>query len=352
MNEIDISTLPPEPTYIQVHTKLWEAQKLGFLSFAMLGHKPAKIKEFEIDRIREVANVVLETKYGELYPHKITFSQVDIFLDQFSETSPRYKIVYELEKEIKSSFEGVTVGFSSDYDKFVIVKPLNTISTAVWSHLKSSINQYGNIIPIVVVKKNEKFYIIDGRIRLRLCREEKRDVFYIDVTSLLSVYKSDRVLFNLNNTLNLYHNGIKLKDIWSELCNQIQEYRELNVFIRKHKIHNQIDKIQFILLFENTMLDLINGVGVFKEKEQKLELVLNTYKIFSHLVDPVTQILPNSNVFVRFIQKYKDKFTIEQFIELFQNFSPDSIVNNTLLQEYLTDRLVEVVKENPDFLRK
>lgn len=348
---VDVAT-SLEPTYIQIHSKLYEAQKLGFLSFAMLKYKPAKIKDFEVNRIRETVKIILETSYGELYPHNLAFSQVDIFLNQFSEISPRYKIVYELEKEIQHSFEGVEVGFSSDYDKFVIVKPLNVVSNTLWAHLRGSMSQYGNIVPVIVVKKNDKFYILDGRVRFKLCREEKKDIFYLNITPLLNVYKSDRVLFNLNNTLNLYHNGIKLKDIWSELCNQLQSYRELNVFIRKNKVQDYIDKIQFILLFDNSMLDLINGVGIFNDKEEKFDLVKETYQIFNHLVEKETSKLENSNVFVRFIQKYRKDFTIEQFIELFQNFLPDREINNLLLQEYLTDRLVEIVKENPDFLRE
>lgn len=270
-----------EKVMLALTNKIDEVKALGFLSFSLLKGKALKIKDYKSNLIKQHFWFLLESKYGEEYEYIEAFSNTEKFLSYFSPLPLPYQIVCEVNKEITKEFNGLILGVTSEYEKFVVVRPVKSTNLSTVKNFIYLLNFVGNVVPIIVIKKDGLYYIIDGDVRFDILKKQNQDIFYLDITSLVNIYISSKLIFELKVKLNWKKKGVKLVNVWEELCKNYFDYRQLNIFIRVNKVEDYINKTDFVLLFNNQWEDIIDGKAQFLEVEEKFELIKNLYKLFS-----------------------------------------------------------------------
>lgn len=294
-----------------------ETKNLGFQHYSPLKGKEIIIEKYYFEKVTSEIIFILKSKFEEKYEIRIEEEKIELFLKNFSLSPPPIKIICETEKEIKKDFENLVIGFSKNYEDFVIARPLVNKFLKTLDHLNYSFFTFGYLSPILVLKKDNKLYILDGRKRFEFWKKNNLDIFYLDIGSFYKNYITIKWISDVNLVLNEKRGGIKLVNIWEELCRHNVYYRQLNIFIREKEVTRYIEKFNFILLFENKWEDLINYKANFDNKEYLLFVVKRLPSVFPYLA------VKNKKT------RFQNELSLAKFLK-----NKDNLDNNYLYEKF------------------
>jgi hypothetical protein len=251
----------------QIEEKIHKYMKLGYMNFKPFSYKEVKIIDFKF--IGNITFFTLESKFKESYDLEISINKIDEFLQNFITYSPK-KISFKKNLDFSLTLDNYQFGITTDYNLFKINKKIRDNYPIF--HLKNSFRFLSNLLPIIVVKKQNQFIIIDGKKRFKYLMDNNEPIKYLDITNLIQLDLTDKG-FTL---LNIYLNKPNIKIIWEELAKYFYpKYKELDIFIKENKVETYINKYQFILLLEPSIKNIIEGNTGFLWKEMLLEDIKN-----------------------------------------------------------------------------
>lgn len=251
----------------ELEVKIRDYINFGYFAYKPLGYKEIRITSYKFDHQKQKVEFILETKYDGSSPFIINLSQIDNFFNQLISHKPR-EINLQIEAKSQSFiYEGVKLSFTKDYLKFKYSKKNSKVKQM--EELNFSISKFGNIMPIIVFKREDNYYqIIDGKKRFIYCMKKQQDIFYIDITSLI---KKENILneeFVVNTDILL--NKKTLKNSWDDLCKYYYPtYRNLEIFFKENECEKYINKFHFILILESNIKKILNGETNFTEERIK-----------------------------------------------------------------------------------
>ena len=248
--------------------------RFGYFCFKPLGGKEIKIKEFLISDKKQEITFVLETRFKEIYDFPIPISNLDKFLEKLQPCNNRQVVIKQEKKSISYNSEHMSFGFTKEYSKFRIMK--KSISKIPLSNISESIEKFGNIMPIIVFSKQDKWVILEGKKRFNYLMETGQDIFYIDITPLIKVEINERFVTDINIAVN----NPKIYQIWDDLCKYYYpEYKKVDEFFKQNNIKRFISKWRFLHLLEPKWKIILDGEANLNDYEKLYELILEFCKI-------------------------------------------------------------------------
>ena len=135
---------------------------------------------------------------------------------------------YKINTQKEDSKVNSEVMYSQDYDKFSILEQNRVVSDNHVSELVVSIQNSGQLTPIII---NEKFEIIDGQHRFDACRILKIPVMY-----LISYKTSINEVILMNNTQKSWKLHDYLRCFSDKKWNNHEIYQKVDKFMREHDL--------------------------------------------------------------------------------------------------------------------
>jgi hypothetical protein len=258
----------------QMEDMIYIYQKFGFFHFKILGGKEVIIKEFKLSDLKQKVYFLFESKFKERFEYDVSYNNLEKFLkENFLTCKDKTINISKIETDLKYNFNQIQIGYTSDYNLFKC--PKKSINNTPDSLIERSFQLFGNIEPILVYKKQDKFLILKGKKRFKILVNLEQPIFYLDITSLITQEINEKFVSDTN----LYFNNAPLPKIWDDLCKYYYpKYRELNEFILKNKIEKYINKYHFIYLLEHNKYKLLYGEATFDKKEELFKEILDIYK--------------------------------------------------------------------------
>jgi hypothetical protein len=180
------------------------------------------------------------------------------------------------------------VFISTEYNKFILLKPNREINVAHTKKLARSVKEkdLGDITPIIV---NEKFEIIDGQHRYEMRKNNLLPIYYRIIPGLgihdVIVFQTNNKNWGLDDYLH-YHAELN-KEHYVKARNFMKKnnIKVVNDILHLSQVHSETNNYNFKI-----------GNYEFPENEQAVQ---NLYDITTLITDLIIKYHPDSTCFVR-----------------------------------------------------
>lgn len=232
---------------VELELQLHPFVKQGFMNFYPFKWREVRISQIRVSLQRECVDFIFEDRYKQELPFNLPIKDCITYLkENFYTIKPQ--LLVEKEVDFSKQYSGIEIIRTKNYRLFQYKE--SCLSELV----KGSIESIGNIMPITVCKVNEMYVVIDGNKRISYLIKEGKEIFCIDVTSLLSFSQLTET-FKLTSSNQL--SSTNLQTLWANKCLRLNKYREIERFFTEERVENYVNKYRLLLLSTSLSLQRV-----------------------------------------------------------------------------------------------